>query len=111
MGALAASRRPAEVVLRMSSGTHRNLFSALVAMSLCSACDQGGEKQSVAEALATKAPDAPADYKPNPKPRPEDLKPPTDAEFAAWNRKDPEGEKHLYKWDKQNGARMLVYWE
>jgi hypothetical protein len=95
----------------MSSGTHRNLFSVLVAAALCSACDQGGDKQSVAEALATKAPDAPADYKPNPKPRPEDLKPPTDAEFSAWDRKDPEGEKHLYKWDKQNGARMLVYWE
>jgi hypothetical protein len=43
-----------------------------------------------------------AGYKPNPKPRPTGLPPPTDAEFKAWDRKDPEGEKHLYKFDKAN---------
>jgi hypothetical protein len=81
------------------------LFVGLVAP----ACDQG--QPSVAEALESKAPDVPADYKANPKPRPKDLPPPTDAEFAAWDRKDPEGEKHLYKWDKENGPRILGYWE
>ncbi len=84
-------------------------LSSALAASLLPACTDGGP--SVAEALASKAPDVPPDYKPNPKARPEDLPPPTDAEFAAWDRKDPEGEKHLYKWDKANGARMLGYWE
>lgn len=90
----------------------RSVLSLLVA-TMCvgaTACDQGSG-QTVAQALESKAPETPPDYKPNPKPRPEDLKPPTDAEFAAWDRKDPEGEKHLYKWDKENGQRMLGYWE
>ncbi len=89
----------------------RTLRPLLAVALLGLACDQKGDAPSVAEALSSKAPDVPADYKPNPKARPEDLKPPTDAEFAAWNRKDPEGEKHLYKWDKANGARMLQYWQ
>jgi len=84
------------------------LVLALVGVAL-PGCDQG--QPSVAEALESKAPDVPADYQANPKPRPKDLPPPTDAEFAAWDRKDPEGEKHLYKWDKENGSRILGYWE
>ena len=43
-----------------------------------------------------------------PAPEPE-LLPPTEAEFRAWDRKDPEGEKHLYKWDKDNLETMLGY--
>jgi len=53
----------------------------------------------------------PENYKPNPKPRPKGLDGPTEAEFKAWNRKDPEGEKHLYKWDKAHLGDMLGYWE
>ncbi len=40
-----------------------------------------------------------------------ELPPPSDEELAAWNRKDPEGEKHLYKWDKQNAKKMQGYWK
>lgn len=81
-------------------------------LALAAGCDQGGgSKGGVADALKSEAPVTPPDYKANPKPRPDDLAPPTDAEFAAWNRKDPEGEKFLYKWDKANGQRMLEYWE
>lgn len=44
------------------------------------------------------------------KPRPQGMAGPTDAEFKAWDRKDPEGEKHLYKWDKANLDALLRYW-
>ncbi len=73
------------------------------------ACDSG---PSIAESLeASQAEEkAPADYKPNPKPRPTGMAGPSDAEFKAWNRKDPEGEKHLYKWDKAHLTDMLGYW-
>lgn len=36
--------------------------------------------------------------------------PPTEEELAAWDRKDPAGEMHLYKWDKKNLKRMRGYW-
>lgn len=36
---------------------------------------------------------------------------PTAEELAAWDRKDPEGEKHLYKWDKANAKKMQNYWK
>jgi hypothetical protein len=39
-----------------------------------------------------------------------DLPPPSDAEVKAWDRKDPEGEKHLYKWDKRNLPKMWNYY-
>jgi hypothetical protein len=84
------------------------LVSVLAGVLGLSACDGGGP--TVAESLATKAEDK-FDYKPSPKARPEDLARPTDAEFKAWDRKDPEGEKHLYKWDKANMDRLLGYWE
>ncbi len=89
-----------------------SLVGTLAGALALGGCDQsGGSGGGVSEALKAPPPEVPADFKANPKPRPEDLKPPTDAEFAAWNRKDPEGEKHLYKWDKANGMRMLGYWE
>lgn len=46
---------------------------------------------------------------PEPKPRPRSLAPPTEAELRAWDRKDPEGEKHLYKWDRANRALIEGY--
>ena len=39
-----------------------------------------------------------------------ELPSPTEAELRAWDRKDPEGEKHLYKWDKANFAALDSYW-
>jgi hypothetical protein len=36
---------------------------------------------------------------------------PTAEELAAWDRKDPEGEKHLYKWDKAHAKTMQIYWK
>jgi len=75
-----------------------------------SAC--GEPSPTLAEALAAgEAEKLPPDFKPSPKPRPKGLDGPTDAEFKAWNRKDPEGEKHLYKWDKANLGLLLGYWE
>lgn len=46
-----------------------------------------------------------------PEPRPGELAPPTEEEFAAWDRKDPAREKALYAWDKANLDAMLGYWE
>ncbi|MCB9566342.1 MAG: hypothetical protein H6710_03855 [Myxococcales bacterium] len=73
-----------------------------------------GEHKSLEDSLKTNAEDEfekSGAYKPNPKKRPPDgLPPPTDAELKAWDRKDPEGEKHLYKFDKQNLKKMLNYW-
>jgi len=40
-----------------------------------------------------------------------DLDAPSDEVVAAWDRKDPEGEKHLYKWDKANAKTMHNYWK
>lgn len=89
---------------------------AVVAITFGAACGEGG--MSAAEALAkadadaaaaAAAPATPPD--PN-KERPTGkLPPPSEAEFEAWNRKDPEGEKHLYKWDKAHLKDMLGYWE
>ncbi len=75
-----------------------------------SAC--GEPQPSIAEALATDESKQAEQLgiKGKAKPRPEGLPPPTDAEFKAWNRKDPEGEKHLYKWDKANVDKMMNYW-
>ena len=71
-------------------------------------CDSSGP--SLEEALA-KNPEDEIKAK-NPKPRPKSkYGNPSDAEFKAWNRKDPAGEKHLDKWDKANADRMMGYWE
>ena len=40
-----------------------------------------------------------------------ELPEPTAEELAAWDRKDPEGEKHLSKWDKNNAKKMQTYWK
>jgi len=46
---------------------------------------------------------------PEPKRAPGVLAAPTAAEFKAWDRKDPAGEKHLYEWDKANMSLMHGY--
>lgn len=76
-------------------------------------CTGSGDSRTLGEKMAADAEAealAKANYKPNPKPRPTGLPPPTDEEFKAWDRKDPEGEKHLYKFDKANLPKMLNYW-
>jgi hypothetical protein len=40
-----------------------------------------------------------------------ELPEPTAEELAAWDRKDPEGEKHYYKFDKANAKKMQTYWK
>jgi len=79
------------------------------------ACGDSKESLTIAEALATNAEkklEESGNYKPPPKkPAPTmELPPPTEEELAAWDRKDPGGEKHLYKWDKRNLKRMSKYW-
>jgi hypothetical protein len=44
-------------------------------------------------------------------PDPRHMGDPSDEQLAAWNRKDPEGEKHLYKWDKAHAKDMQNYWK
>lgn len=86
------------------------LATTAIAASL--ACGEAGP--SAVEAMKMKAEEEFAkseDYKPTKRKRPEGLPPPTDAEFKAWNRKDPGGEKHLYKWDKANLGKMVNYFE
>lgn len=41
---------------------------------------------------------------------PPGLAPPTEAEFAAWDRKDPAADAKLAEFDKANLDRMLGYW-
>ena len=92
--------------VRMSPRASSTLCLGIAAALGLSACDDG---PSIDEALA-KAEEEKFEYKPNPKPRPDGLAGPSEAEFKAWDRKDPEGEKHLYKWDQANLDPMLRYW-
>lgn len=92
-------------------GPHRTVLPvAGLALALCLGCDSAEDKPSITEALSTR-PEDQFEAK-NPKPRPDDkYGKPSNAEFKAWDRKDPEGEKHLYKWDKANLPKMMNYWE
>lgn len=45
------------------------------------------------------------------KERPRGLPGPTEAELRAWDREDPAGEKHLYKWDEDNFDDMADLWQ
>lgn len=85
----------------------RMLWLAPIAFGVA-AC--GEPKPSLAESLAAK-PEEEFKYEKREIKRPDGLPPPTKSEFAAWNRKDAGGEKHLYKWDKANLSKMLNYWE
>ncbi len=90
--------------------THGTLVAASMGL-VVSSC--GEPRPSISEALKTsddKQLEA-IGYKAKPRKRPDGLPPPTDAEFKAWDRKDPQGEKHLYKWDKRNAGKMMGYWE
>ena len=92
-----------------SAPKQTRLLACFATVGLLCACDSG---PSVAESLAKQEDEqVPTNYKPNPKPRPTGMAGPTEAEFKAWNRKDPEGEKHLYKWDKAHLKDMMGYWE
>ncbi len=94
--------------LLSGSGLGLRVACAAALALAATACD-GGDKPSLQESLAAMdAKEAKDDIKP--KPRPKGLDGPTDAEFKAWDRKDPEGEKHLYKWDKAHLDDMMHYW-
>jgi len=75
-----------------------------------SAC--GESKPSLTEAMkkADEEKETVKSDKPRKPPPSDKLPPPTDAELKAWDRKDPEGEKHLYKWDKRNIKKMWNYY-
>lgn len=83
--------------------------AAVVVLALALGCDKE-DKPSIEEALSSRPEDQ--FVAKSPKPRPEDkYGKPSATEFKAWDRKDPEGEKHLYKWDKANLDKMMGYWE
>jgi hypothetical protein len=69
------------------------------------ACDGGtnadDEKKAEEEVVPKKKREIPPDGMPEP----------TAEQLAAWDRKDPEGEKHLYKWDKAHAKTMQGYWK
>jgi hypothetical protein len=96
-------------------GSHRAVrpsagVAAALLLALALGCDKGEDKPSLQEALASRPEDQ--FVAKNPKPRPDDkYGNPSDTELKAWDRKDPEGEKHLYKWDKANLDRMMGHWE
>ena len=96
--------------MRTSTPSQSLLRAATAALVLTlTACDSGGPslEDSMKQIDEQKA----ADAKPvKAKPRPKGMDGPTDAEFKAWDRKDPEGETHLYKWDKAHLDDMLGYW-
>jgi hypothetical protein len=87
-------------------------FAICLGLGSVSACGEAGP--SAVEAMQMKAEEEFAEsteYTPKKRERPEGLPPPTDEEFRAWNRKDPGGEKFLYKWDKANLDKMVNYFE
>lgn len=98
---------------RLKSGTMtRSLASCLALAFVLSACTGSGGK-TLEERMAEdpeKALLEKAGYVPKAKPRPPaGLPPPSDADLKAWDRKDPEGEKHLHKYDKANLKKLLNY--
>ena len=90
------------------------LAGSAIALSLLSGGCGSGESKSLAEKLAEdpekKILEDAGYQKKEIKRPPAGLPPPSDEEFKAWDRKDPEGEKHLYKFDKANLKKMLGYW-
>jgi hypothetical protein len=59
------------------------------------------------EPVPTSATAEPPSTEPEPPPTQPGLGPPTDAEFHAWDRPDPEGEAKLDAWDREHIDRML----
>lgn len=83
-------------------------------LSLASfACDSGGE--SAVDALKRADEKPTVDTKKAEGEKREiptaEMPEPSAEELAAWDRKDPEGEKHLYKWDKAHAKTMQNYWK
>jgi hypothetical protein len=104
-----STRAPHNSALRLS-GSALALALALAPV----ACTGGESKPSLAEAMkkADEKPPATPKSDKEKKPLPSaDLPPPSEAEIKAWDRKDPEGERHLYKWDKRNLAKMFNYFK
>jgi hypothetical protein len=96
--------RPLARLDRLAMGT------LALALFACTSSDGGivdAMKKADAEPVVEKKPD---DGKERVIPSSE-LPGPTKEELAAWDRKDPEGEKHLYKWDKANAKKMQNYWK
>jgi hypothetical protein len=99
-----------------SSGPIRGVAAGLLAVSTglfaCGQQQAADEPNSYAKALGSSLDqqvEATIEKKPYVAPT-IGLPPATAEELAAWDRKDPGGEKHLYKWDKRNAARMKEYW-
>lgn len=87
-----------------------SLFSLMtfLAVPACSGGESAADamKRADAEEESKKKPEG--EKKPIPT---SELPEPSAEELAAWDRKDPEGEKHLYKWDKANAKKMQTYWK
>jgi hypothetical protein len=102
-------RTPTPSQLSPRAGWSLRVVAAAAVSLALTACDGGGP--SIEESMKQMDQKASADAKPvKAKPRPTGMAGPTDAEFKAWDRKDPGGEKHLYKWDKAHLDDMLGYW-
>lgn len=88
---------------------------ALASLVCFGACTDGEKTDAVSAMQKADEPEPKADKKEGDKEKKEiptsELPEPTAEELAAWNRKDPEGEKHLYKWDKKNSKKMHNYWK
>ncbi len=93
------------------STPHRFRIPGLVltlALGIGAACDTPSVTESLEKTDEKEVVLGPDDVV---KKRPTGLPEATDAEFRAWNRHNPAGEKHLYKWDKKHLKEMLGYWE
>ena len=74
--------------------------------------DGGGVAGVVAAQVASAQREEPPEPKldvPPTRARPEGLETPTDAEFRAWDRKDPAGDRLLHEWDRDHLDAMLAY--
>src|SRR5690606_7243600 len=93
---------------KVTTGLAGTLALALLA---CTPTEGGG----IVEAMKKADEDPPVEKKADDGEKREiptaDMPEPTAEELAAWDRKDPEGEKHLYKWDKANSKKMQTYWK
>lgn len=97
----------------------QTIIGAAVGLALLTACDKH-ELESVApEQSATVAPTVEAEPTPTPDSAEPEAAPdsevamlpePTAEELAAWDRKDPQTDKKLQEWDKNNAKTMHGYW-
>ena len=88
--------------------------SALCSLMIALALPACGGGESAAEAMKRADEEKASTKKTEGEKKPiptSELPGPTAEELAAWDRKDPDGEKHLYKWDKANAKKMQGYWK